>query len=430
MINIQKFHIITLGCRVNQYESKAISEGLSERGMVESDSPENCDLYIINTCTVTAESSRKSRQMIRRASGFNKDAVIIVVGCYSEIATDDVESLGCADLIIGTADKTSVCDKAIKLLNTKKDDRISQTVISSKDKYDQYSIKSCEKARAYLKIEDGCNGKCAYCIIPKARGPVRSKLPEIAIKEAENLAATGVKEIILTGIEISGYQYDLIDLINKISDIPGIERIRLGSLDPSMLKEDTVNNLAKIKKLMPHFHLSIQSGCSRILALMRRKYNAEMALSVINRLRENFNNLMLTADLIVGFPGETDSDFLETIDFLKKAEFLHVHIFPYSIRPDTEAATMKGQLSKSIKDKRLQTALNLQKEIASSLLDAIVAKRSLIPVLFESESNGILTGHSDNFIEVKASGTSEHISQISMLTPTSHTDGILEGTII
>lgn len=430
MINIYKFHIITLGCRVNQYESKAISEGLYERGLIESQTPEDCDLYIINTCTVTAESSRKSRQMIRRAASYNKDAVIIVAGCYSDIAPSEVEALNCTDLIIGTANKTAVCDHAIELLKSRKEERISRTVIYPKEEYDQYTVKSSEKARAYLKIEDGCNGKCAYCIISKARGPVRSKLPDLAYDEACNLASNGVKEIILTGIEISGYQYDLISLIKRISLIPGIERIRLGSLDPSMLTEENVKKLSEIKKLMPHFHLSIQSGCSRILALMRRKYNAEMALNAIYLLKKHFKNLMLTADLIVGFPGETEEDFVETIEFLKNAEFLHVHIFPYSVRPDTEAATMKGQLPKSVKDKRLQTAQKLQDEIASSLLDSVVKEQTPIPILFESESDGILTGHSDNFIEVKAKGCSDLISEIVSVVPTSYHNGVIEGTII
>ena len=430
MINIHKFHIITLGCRVNQYESSAISEGLLQRGLIEAETPEDCDLYIINTCAVTGESSRKSRQMIRRAASYNKDAVIIVIGCYSDVSPDEVDALGCADLIIGTANKTAVCDQAVELLNSKKSERIHKTIIYPKDDYDQYTVKASEKARAYLKIEDGCNGKCAYCIISKARGPVRSKLPDLAYEEAFTLASNGVKEIILTGIEISGYQYDLISLMTRISEIPGVERIRLGSLDPSMLTEETIKKLSKIKKLMPHFHLSIQSGCSRVLALMRRKYNAEIALKAIKSLKAHFKNLMLTADLIVGFPGETEEDFLETIEFLKKAEFLHVHIFPYSIRPNTEAAGMKGQLPKSVKDERLQKALALQNEIAASLLGFVIKEQNPISVLFESECDGILTGHSENFIEVKAKGNTALISEIASVMPVSLCNGVIEGKII
>ena len=403
---------------------------MCEKGLVESNSPEGCDLYIINTCTVTAESSRKSRQMIRRAASFNKNAVIIVAGCYSDIAPNEVEALDCVDLIIGTANKTAVCDRAIELLNEKKSERICKTVIYPKDQYDQYVVKSSEKARAYLKIEDGCNGKCAYCVISKARGPVRSKLPDIAYEEACNLANGGVKEIILTGIEISGYQYDLLALIERISQISAIERIRLGSLDPSMLTEETVAKLAKIPKLMPHFHLSIQSGCSRILALMRRKYNADTALRAINALKACFTDVMLTADLIVGFPGETEEDFGDTVEFLKKAGFLHVHIFPYSVRPDTEAALMKNHLPKAEKDRRLQIALRLQNDVASSLLDSIIEKQKPLPVLFESYENGILTGHSDNFIEVTAKGDRSLISEIRLVSPLSHSNGILEGEII
>ena len=430
MSNIYTFHITTLGCRVNQYESRAIAEGLVARGLIESQSPNNCDLYIINTCTVTAESSRKSRQMIRRAASHKKDAVVIVAGCYSEISTYEVASLECADLIIGTGDKTSVCDKAIDLLSKREEKNKTEISISAKDKYDQYTISTPEKARTYLKIEDGCNGKCAYCIIPKARGPVRSKQPEIAVDEAKKLAAGGAKEIVLTGIEISGYQYDLIDLIKNISEIPEIERIRLGSLEPSMLKEELVRALASIDKLMPHFHLSIQSGCSRTLAAMRRKYNAQMAFEAIERIRRYFPSVMLTADLIVGFPGETEADFLETLEFLRKSQFLHVHIFPYSIRPDTEAASMKEQLSKPEKDARLRRASTLQDEIVSNILSVIVEKGDPIPVLIESENDGVLSGHSDNFIEVEAIGDSSYVSQIVNVLPIRAEKGVLKAKII
>lgn len=429
MIKIYTFHIITLGCRVNQYESRAIAEGLCARGLIESSSPKNCDLYIINTCTVTAESSRKSRQMIRRCAAFNKDAVIIVAGCYSEIAPKEAMALGCADLIIGTGNKTAVCDRALDLLNNRIPNQNAEIEIFPKDKYDSYIINTPEKTRTYLKIEDGCNGKCAYCIIPKARGPVRSKEPELALKEAALLAQGGAKEIVLTGIEISGYQHDLVSLIQGIAKIDNIERIRLGSLEPTMLNEKTVGGLSKIKKLMPHFHLSIQSGCSRTLAAMRRKYNAQMALDAIDRLRDHFPGVMLTADLIVGFPGETDEDFAETLEFLKKAEFLHVHIFPYSIRPGTPAADMKGQLPKSVKDSRLKKADTLQKQIASSLLDAVISDNKRIPVLFESEKDGILSGHSDNFIEVQAKASSELLSKITYVIPVSHSNGILNAII-
>lgn len=430
MSTIYTFHIITLGCRVNQYESRAIAEGLCSRGLIESSSPECCDLYIINTCTVTAESSRKSRQMIRRAASYNKNAVIIVAGCYSEIAPEEAKSIGCADLIIGTGNKTVVCERAVELLEKHNSERATEVLLAPKNEYDQYTVKTPEKARTYLKIEDGCDGKCAYCIIPKARGPIRSKLPQLAVEEAKALAEGGAKEIVLTGIEISGYQYDLISLIEHIADIPEIERIRLGSLEPSMLKKELVEKLSQIKKLMSHFHLSIQSGCSRTLAAMRRKYNAEMALAAIERLRNSFPNAMLTADLIVGFPGETEEDFLETLDFLRKARFLHVHIFPYSIRPGTEAATMKEQLSKNEKDARLHRADLLQQEIASSLLSNLVSNGTYLPVLFESANDGILCGHSDNFVEVHSKGDASLVSSILNVKPISHKDGIITAEII
>ena len=375
-------------------------------GLIESNDLNGCDLYIINTCAVTAESSRKSRQMIRRASSAASAPVVIAMGCWTQIEPEKAEQLGCVDLIIGTSDKQSVCEKALELLKKKKDERKPEITIGPINKYDRYSRSFPESVREYLKIEDGCNGKCAYCVIPKARGGVRSRDPREAMAEARRLCENGVKELIVTGIELSGYQYGLTDLLSEISKIDGLKRIRLGSLDPAMINDKLIAGIINNKKVMPHFHLSIQSGCSRTLAAMRRKYNADAAMRSIELLRSAFPDVMLTCDLIVGFPGETDEDFSETVSFMKQAGFLHAHVFPFSPRPGTEAAGMAKQIDKPIKETRLHIIESLQNKTASDLINGIINKGYSLRVLVEKNDNGVIYGHSENFIPVTAGSPS------------------------
>ena len=402
---------------MNQYESRAIAEKLCEAGLNESTALHNCDLYIINTCAVTSESARKSRQMIRRARSSADDPVVIAVGCWTELEPEKAAGLGCADYIMGTGEKSKICDKALELLEKRGERRLGRIDIAPKNEYDVFKHTVPESVREYLKIEDGCNGKCAYCIIPTARGPVRSRDPEDAFHEAEALAKNGVRELILTGIELSGYQYDLAALVERIAGIPEIQRIRFGSWDPSYLKQGFVSKLAEIEKVTPHFHLSIQSGCSRTLAAMRRKYNADTAMETVSRLREHFPDVMLTCDLIVGFPGETDEDFAQTLEFMRNARFLHAHIFPYSIRPGTEAAKMPDQIDKSVKEMRLHAVESLQREITSVTFNGIISSGKPLHVLVESEENGVIHGHSENFISVCAEGSKNTVGRIVPVIP-------------
>ena len=428
MINIYTFNIITLGCRVNQYESRSIAEKLVSLGFEEKQRPDGCDLCIINTCAVTAEASRKSRQMIRRAAANGSDPVVIAVGCWTQIEPEKAAELGCADLVCGVGDKQKICETALDLLKNRS--KKTLTELSPVDVYDRYDHTKPESIREFLKIEDGCDGKCAYCVIPKARGPVRSRDPEEAFEEARTLCKNGAKELVVTGIEISGYQLGLTDLLKRIDGIEELERIRLGSLDPFMMNEEFVSGLASIPKIAPHFHLSIQSGCSRTLAAMRRRYNAGRAMEAVERIRKHFPRAMLTCDLIVGFPGETDEDHTETMRFMEKARFLHAHIFPYSPRPGTEAAGMPGQLSGHVKEKRLHEVEDLQKAVSFDLLNEVINKREPLPVLIEKHEKGYVFGHSDNFIEVKAKSDEDLTGRTVFALPSSAEGEGLCGKIV
>ena len=339
--------IYTLGCKVNQYESEAIAELLESEGISVLPSSTICDAYIINTCTVTAESDRKARQFIRRAISKNPNAYIIVTGCLAQSSPEDIAKIDGVDFICGNGEKLLAAKRLIEYFNSKKKKDSPEIYVSNINdaSFEDMSINKFDRTRAYVKIEDGCENRCSYCIIPSARGKVRSKAPQSIIAEVESLAKNGCKEVVLTGIETASYGKDLGDislaeLLCRVDKIDGIERVRLGSLDPSLITPAFVNKISTLRSLAPHFHLSLQSGSSRILALMRRKYNADMAMRAIELLRENLPHVCLTTDVIVGFPQESEEDFNETAEFLKKARFLTVHIFPYSSRKGTEAAKM------------------------------------------------------------------------------------------
>ena len=410
------FGIYTLGCRVNQYESRVIAEKLTENGYTECSFSSVCDIYIINSCAVTAESVRKSRQMIRRAKKMNPKGKVIVTGCFAQIAPDTISDLDIADHIIGNKQKLA---DILSALNS--DFKTISAEPVGDAEYENYSLTEPTRTREYIKIQDGCNGKCAYCVIPAARGPVRSKPRENVIEEIKHMAAKGVKEVILTGIEIASYQYGLAELLEEIDRIEGIERISMGSLEPTLITEEFANKLAKINKLTPHFHISVQSGSTAVLNRMRRKYNAAMLEQSINILKERFSDLQLTCDIIVGFPGETDAEFEETKAFLLRNKFFHAHIFTYSKRPGTLASEMPDQVPESIKISRSAILDKQQKDIKSELLNTELKRRN-VPVLFETYKNGINSGHSDNYIEYELSSDSDLSGKIIYLDPSS-TDG-------
>ena len=421
--------IYTLGCKVNQYESEAIAELLEANGISVISPSLVCDAYIINTCTVTAESDRKARQFIRRAITKNPSAYIIVTGCLAQTSPEEIAKIDGVDFICGNGEKMLAAHRIIDFFNTQKKNaaaEINVTDIFDAD-FEEMSITKFDRTRAYVKIEDGCENRCAYCIIPSARGKVRSKPPHKIIAEVEALTKNGCKEIVLTGIETASYGKDLYgitlaDLLCKIDKIEGIGRIRLGSLDPSLITPSFVSKIAGLKSLAPHFHLSLQSGSSKTLALMRRKYNADMAMRAITLLRENIPDVSFTTDVIVGFPQESQDDFLESAEFLKKAKFLMVHVFPYSARKGTEAAKMKGQIESAEKSRRLHVLEDIANDTRKELLTSFVQDSPIKSVLFETFDGKYAYGHTDNFLEVAVTSNQDLKGEIYSVTLIS-TDG-------
>ncbi len=402
-----KASVLTLGCRVNQYESDFIMEELSKNGVDICSPNEKCDIYIINTCSVTSESDRKSRQIIRKCIKQNPNAAVIVTGCFSQINREAAEKIDGVSLVVGNNEKSKIASLALDILNKKSVSSCGFDIYNGK--FDVMSVGApLKRTRAFVKIEDGCDSKCAYCIIPYARGSVRSNLPENVISEVKNIASEGCLEVVLTGIETASYGKDLknganlASLLSQVDKIDGISRIRLGSLDPFNVTHDFVDEISKLNHVMPHFHISMQSGCTKTLNAMKRKYTAERAEEAINYLKSKFENLMLSADIIVGFPGESDEDFLATYEYLKKQRFLHLHLFPYSKREGTVASKMSEQVPEETKKARLHRLEELQREIKAELLSEFLEKNQETEVLFETFDGESVIGHTPNFIELKA----------------------------
>ena len=400
--------IYTLGCKVNQYESEAIKKELTKLGFEVINENEVCSAYIINTCTVTAESDRKARQFIRRAMAKNPDAYILVTGCFSQVSPDEVAKIAGVDYICGNTDKLSVAYELEKLFELGKKNTLPIINVSDIDSapFEKMSIDSFKRTRAYIKIEDGCESNCTYCIIPAARGKIRSKAPEEIVREAAALARSGCPEIVLTGIETSAYSEKsggcaLEDLTAMINEIDGIERIRYGSLDPTVMREDFVKKIATLDKVAPHFHISLQSGCNDVLFAMKRKYNTDIIRRNIARVREAIPNVQFSTDIIVGFPGETDENFRETLEFIKELRLLNLHVFAYSKRAGTPAAKMKDQVDKETKKARSAELIALGKRIHREILCEQIKNNPYQKVLFETFDGEYAYGHTESFIEVK-----------------------------
>ena len=424
--------IYTLGCKVNQYESEAIAEGLISRGFSVVPFSQVCNAYIINTCTVTAESDRKARQLIRRAIKNNPAAYILVTGCMAEVFSDKLSKIEGIDYICGNGRKLQVLDAIEELFAQGHKNTAPKIEISPLDTFEEMQITKFDRTRAYIKIEDGCENRCTYCIIPEARGKVRSKAPTDVLAEVRALTDGGCREVVLTGIETASYGrdfegYRLADLLEDVDAIPGIGRVRLGSLDPSLMKPDFVNRIAKLKSLTPHFHLSMQSGSDKILALMKRKYNRKMALEGIERLRAAMPGVQFTTDIIVGFPGETEEDFALTVDFAKQAKFLMIHVFPYSERRGTVAATLPGRIPEEIRHRRVRELSTVQAEIQKEILDSYT--NTAVNVLFETYTNGIAIGHTDTFVEISCPALSSLQSQFHTVYITGNDGKRCTGTL-
>ena len=427
--------IYTLGCKVNQYESEAIAEEFEKQGFTVQSPSLSCDIYIINTCTVTAESDRKAKQFIRRAIHRNPLAYILVTGCLSQTQADAVAEIQGVDYVCGNARKLSVVDAAKRL--TKAGEKPIHPIVEitppDSDGFETMKITKFDRTRAYVKIQDGCENRCTYCIIPTARGSVRSKSPMDVIEEVRTLTEGGCKEIVLTGIETASYGRDLdgctlADLLCRIDSIPNIGRIRLGSLDPSLMKQEFVDRIAALPSLAHHFHISMQSGSDRILALMKRKYNRRMALEGIARLRKAMPDVQLTTDIIVGFPQESEEDFLESVSLTEEARFLMVHVFPYSKRAGTLAAVMPGQIPQQIKHERVARLTRIAERVRGEILDSMIGKT--VEVLFETDDNGSAYGHTATFIQVCCPSPVPLQGTLRTVRITGHNEDFCDGVII
>lgn len=402
-----KYIIYTLGCKVNQYETQAIETILQGRGHAPAKEGETADAVIVNSCAVTAEAGRKSRQAINRLREDNPNAIVAVSGCYSQLSPDWAESAG-VDVIFGSNDRTGFADA------------IEQAVITGGGKYNvdapfQRHVfeelpagAASGRTRALLKIQDGCVNFCSYCIIPYTRGRELSLPVETAAKRAAELQKEGFKELVITGIEVASYGVDLpgkpglADVVCAIAKAAPEMRLRLGSIEPTVITEDFCRKLSAAGTVCPHFHLSLQSGCDVTLKNMNRKYTTAEFTEIIARLRRYFPDCALTTDIIAGFPGETDGHHAETLAFLEKCAFADIHVFPYSRRPGTKADKMPGHLDRATKARRAKDIRNLAEKSHRAYLEASIGKT--LPVLFETEENGMWLGHSDTYIEVLCKG--------------------------
>ena len=398
------FNIITLGCKVNQYESEAIEEIFKERGFERKD--KEVDIYVINTCTVTNMSDRKSRQMISRARKDNPNAIIAVMGCYSQVKPEDIAKIEGVDIILGSRNKEEVVELCEDILQN--NESMDQVIAVSEEKtFEDLQISNqTEMTRAYMKIQDGCNMYCSYCLIPYARGNVVSRPMESITREAERLAENGFKEIVLTGIHVASYGKDfnedisLIDVIENVAKVEGIERIRLSSMEPRHITRDFLERMKATEKACDHFHLSLQSGSDDVLKAMNRKYDTKIFKEKIDLIRNVFPNAGLTTDIIVGFPGETEENHEETIDFVKDIKFAKTHLFKYSKRDGTRAASMKEQINGNIKKDRLKDLKAIEKINREEFLEKQIGK--VLSVLIESKSDleGCSGGYSTNYLKV------------------------------
>ena len=402
------FAVYTLGCKVSQYESEAILEEAVRRGFTPV--TEGADIAVINTCTVTAEGDRKCRQLIRRLVRQSPETKIMVCGCYSQVSPESVSAIDGVAYVCGTQNKLRTVERALELLDGKAIPKIEVAPLAGAD-FESMRILHAPRTRAYIKIEDGCDNRCAYCKIPDARGHVRSKKIADVVAEARALTDAGVREVVLTGIETASFGADtgesLCDLLDAVNGIDGIERIRLGSLEPTLMRPAFLDRIAKVGKLTPHFHLSMQSGSSRTLAAMRRKYNAETALRNIENTRAALPGVQFTTDFIVGFPGETDEDFAETMEFARRVGFLATHVFKYSKRAGTPAAKMPAQIPEEVKHARSQALIALSAESTAHCLAEILAAHPTETVLFEQKIGGLWSGHTAAFAEVRAASDAD-----------------------
>ncbi len=400
----KKVAFITLGCKVNQYETNAMTQKFIEKGYNIAENGEKSDICIINTCTVTNISDRKSRQMLRKVKEINPEAIIVACGCYVQVAKEEIEKMEEIDIVLGNNEKKDIVTYVETYIKEQDQEINMQDVMEQREFVDFGNITYTEKTRAVIKVQDGCDRFCSYCIIPYARGRVRSRKPESILSEIKEIVKKDIKEVVITGIHIASYgkdfkqEYKLIDLLEEINKIEGVQRIRLGSIEPLLITEEFIKRLNKLEKVCHHFHLSLQSGCNETLKRMNRRYTTEEFENIVNILRKNYKDAILTTDIIVGFPGETNDEFEKTYKFLEEIKFYKMHIFKYSPRKGTKAAVMQGQIDGKKKEERSKKLILLSDKNEKEYNKKYLGKE--VEVLFEEEKDGFYKGHTKNYILV------------------------------
>ncbi len=421
-----------LGCKVNQYEADAYAAIFREKGAEIGDFDQVCDVYVVNTCSVTNLGDRKSRQMLRRAKRLNPHALVVATGCYAQTAHNEVAAMEEVDLVIGTAMRHRLYELVEAALRGEKPDaRVD--IMKEREFEEMETDGSSERSRAYIKIEDGCDNFCSYCIIPYARGPVRSRKIENIISEARRLAALGYREAVLTGIHVASYGKDmncglgLIDVIEAVAEIDGVERIRISSIDPRAFTDDFVKRAAACGKLCRHFHISLQSGSGPVLRRMNRKYTPEDYLDALVRIREAMPDCSVTTDIICGFPEETEEEFAQTLEFAKKAGFARIHVFPYSERRGTAAALMP-QVPHAVREERASRLGKVGEELRAAFERGHIGRT--VSVLFEQTKDGAAEGLSKNYIRVYVPSGEDLTGKILPVRITGFSDGKAWGELL
>jgi len=414
----KKVALHNLGCKVNAYEVEAMQQLLEKAGYEIVPFTEGADVYLINTCTVTNIADRKSRQMLHKAKKMNPDAIVVAAGCYAQADTEKLKEDNAVDLILGNNQKTQIVE-VLEEYEKEHSKQVQVIEINHTKEYEELSIEqTAEHVRAYIKVQDGCNQFCTYCIIPFARGRVRSRKIADVLREVETLASKGYKEVVLTGIHLSSYGVDfpkeeresLLSLIQAVSKVAGIQRIRLGSLEPRIITEEFLEGIVATGKVCPHFHLSLQSGCNKTLKNMNRRYSAQEYAEKCELIRKYYPAPALTTDVIVGFPMETEEDFEESYEFVKNIHFYETHIFKYSRRHGTKAAAMDGQLTEAVKAQRSEKLLELHDIRAKEYEEAMIGKTIELLLEEEIEEDGKMwyVGHSREYVRAVIEKTEAH----------------------
>lgn len=406
---MRKVAFYTLGCKVNQYDTEAVLENFKEKGYEIVDFNDYADVYVVNTCTVTHLSDRKCRQMLRKTKKINSESILVAMGCYAQIAADKIkDQVEEIDIIVGTNKRSEIVSLVDQFEKEKRQTINTVSDIMEIDEFEELRITDMgERTRVYVKVQEGCNNYCSYCIIPYTRGKIRSRKEEQVVEEVTKLVGLGFKEFILTGIHVLAYGKDLgntnlIQLLKRVHEIEGVERIRMSSIEPVAITDEFIKALSEMPKICHHFHLSLQSGSETVLKRMNRKYTALEYKASVERLRTLWPDVAITTDIIVGFPGETEEEFLETVEFVKDIQFAQIHIFPFSPREGTPAAKMRAQVAPEVKEHRAKALSEIEKSLRLAYMKQFIGKE--LEVLFEKHHENEVTGYTSNYLKVQVSG--------------------------